>query len=68
MTLGFLFLKDLLLPTAPAALWLTYHLSILMNDRKETILKHLQNLGRGHYLQGMSIVLCDKGEVVYGNN
>lgn len=41
-----------------------------MNDRKETILKHLQNLGRGHYLS-LSIVLrlnLNKGEVVYGNN
>lgn len=52
MTLRFLFLKDLLLPAAPAALWLTYHLSILMNDRKETILKHLQNLGRGSLFKG----------------
>lgn len=33
-------------------------------------MKHLQNLGRGHYLRGMSI-LClnfNKGEVVYGND
>lgn len=40
-----------------------------MNDRKETILNHLQNLGRGHYLRGMSIVLwliLNKGELSMG--
>lgn len=70
VTLSFLFLKERLTPASSTSSSLA-HLPPLYPHEWQDILEHLWNLCRGHYLRGLSFILClnlNKGEVLYGND